>query len=811
MLLPISWLKEHLAKSDVRIQTKELAEKLTLRGVAVASIRDGGSPMKQVVVGRIEAIEKHPNADRLQVTQISTGEGIPNRQIVCGAKNIAVGDIVPVALPGAILPGNFAIKESQIRGVDSHGMLCSSKELGVADDADGILQLPKGAPLGQPVASLIGSTVEDDPILEFELTPNRGDCLSIVGLAREIAPLLKTRLREPKPTKFRVSPHRTSSIVNVSVDDPKICPRYVARAIDGLKVGPSPDWIQKRLEAVGLRPVNNIVDVTNYVMMEYGQPLHAFDLRKIESGGIRVGECKEPAPFTLLNGETVMLEVGDICIFDGERVIALAGVMGGQNSQIEDDTTSIVLESAVFPATQIRRTAKRLGIVSDAAKRFEKGSDLETVLIASDRAATLLRDSFSANVYHPPIDTNETPVLERSMAVDLRDVRRLTGLHDLSTEHVMQMLEPIGILSTRKSQNVLTVKIPPFRRDLNEPVDIVEEVARLYGFDEIPATDPLSRAMFEQTDESAYELERDTKICLSELGLRETIHYSFVAEEVLRRYGFFHERAMSLMNPISEDMKVMRTSLVPSLLETYRYNRNRKVSDQRLFEVARVYAKEEREETGVSETLTAAALLSGNLLSDGWNSVAMPVDFYHGKGIVERLAQRLSGARLVYERPQESRLLHPARSATLRIGQRDIGFVGELHPFIAKKILDTTEPVVVFEIALDALKRTGRGARKFRSPSKFPSIDVDLAILVDRNAPFATLRDTLRTAGGPLLRKTEVFDVYEGERVSSDKKSLGLRLRFQTNDRTLLDTEVNALKDTVIVALKENHGAELRS
>lgn len=809
MLLPVSWLKEHLAKSDVKIQPKELAEKLTLRGIAVASVRDGGSPLKQVVVGRIEAIEKHPNADRLQVTQITTGDG-PNRQIVCGAKNIAVGDYVPVALPGAVLPGNFAIKESQIRGVDSFGMLCSAKELGVADDAEGILQLPKNAPLGQPVASLIGSSAEEDPILEFELTPNRGDCLSVVGLAREIAPLLKTRLREPKPTKFRVSAHRTSAIVKVEVDDPKICPRYVARAMDGLKVGPSPDWIQKRLEAVGLRPVNNIVDVTNYVMMEYGQPLHAFDLRKIESGTIRVGECKQPAPFTLLNGETVMLEVGDILIFDGDRPIALAGVMGGQNSQIEEDTTSIVLESAVFPASQVRRTAKRLGIVSDAAKRFEKGSDLETVLVASDRAATLLRDSFNANVYHPPIDTNETPVLERSMAVDLRDVRRLTGLHDLSAEHVVQMLEAIGVGSTRKSQNVLTVKVPPFRRDLHEPIDVVEEVARLYGFDEIPATEPLSGAVYQQTDESAYELERDAKTCLYEQGLRETVHYSFVGEDVLRRYGFYDERAMTLQNPLSDEMKVMRTSLVPSLLETYKYNRNRKVDDQRLFEVSRVYHAEEREETGCRETLTASGLIAGNLLADGWNATRIAANFYHGKGIVERLAQALSGARLVYERPEESRLLHPARSARLRLGQREIGFVGELHPFVAKKLLDTTEPVVVFEIALDALRRSGRGARKFRAPSKFPAIDVDLAILVDRDAPFATLRDTVRTAGGPLLRKTDVFDVYEGDRIPADKKSLGLRLRFQTNERTLQDAEVATLKDGVVAALKEKHGAELR-
>ncbi len=351
MLLSVNWLKDHLAKADLRFDPYELADQLTMRGLSVSSVKTVSGGLSNVVVGRIEKVEKHPNADRLQVTKvvISDAPDAERHQIVCGAKNIAEGDVVPVARPGAMLPGDLTIKVSAIRGVESCGMISSAKELGVMNEpeSDGILQLPKNSPLGQPVSRLLGSQ-QEDTLLEFELTPNRSDCLSVIGLAREIAPLLRTKLREPKPAKFRITTHRTSSIIKVEVDDANLCPRYVARVIDGVKVMESPDWIKARLQAVGIRPINNIVDITNLVMIEYGQPLHAFDLRRIESGTLRIGACKAEMDFTLLTGDVAQLAPGDILILDGERPVALAGIMGGANSQIEADTTSIVLESAAF-------------------------------------------------------------------------------------------------------------------------------------------------------------------------------------------------------------------------------------------------------------------------------------------------------------------------------------------------------------------------------------------------------------------------------------------------------------------------------
>ncbi len=813
MLLSLNWLKDHLLKSDVKIDPKDLSERLTMRGLAVASIQQPKGGLGGVVVGRIEKIEPHPNADRLQVTRVvvSAEPGAELLQIVCGAKNIAEGDLVPVATIGSVLPGDFEIKQSSIRGVDSFGMLCSAKELGVGGDHEGILALPRHAHLGEAVARLLGHHAEEDTLLEFELTPNRGDCLSVIGLAREIAPLLRTKLKEPKPARFRTSSHRTSSIIKVDIDSPEFCPRYVARVMDGLKVTESPDWMQTRLKAVGLRPVNNIVDVTNFVMFETGQPLHAFDLRKLQSGGVRVGECKEAAPFTLLTGQTVQLEPGDILILDGDRPVALAGIMGGENSQISEDTSSIVLESAVFPATRIRRTAKRLGLSTDSSKRFEKGCDILMAAVASEKAAVLLRDTFNANVYHPPIDTNETPSTERSIALDMRDVRKVIGIPDLTAELVMELFDSIGIATVRKSTNVITTKVPTFRPDLTESIDLIEEVVRLNGYAAVPLNYPLSFAMYDRFDEGTYEFEQKARTALVGMGFRETIHYSFTSEDTLGRYGFLHENQVVLKNPISEEMKIMRTSLLPSLCETYRFNRNRKASNIRVFEVSRSFLTDAREETGVKETALVAGLMSGQAFPAFWTQTDEPLNYFHAKGVAEALVQQLTTVRLSFEPPTNSRLIHPNRGAVIKIGHREVGIVGELHPHILHNVMETNESVVVFELNLEALKRFEKNNIRFKAPSKYPSVEVDVALLVDKAVTAQTITDTITGTVKGLLSRTEVFDVYEGTNIPGDKKSVAVRMTFVSNERTLLDAEVNDAKSQITKTLSEKLGAELRA
>jgi phenylalanyl-tRNA synthetase beta chain len=812
MQLSISWLRDYLQKPDVKIVASDLAEKLTMRGIQVGAIRQPSAGLESVVVGRIEKIEPHPNADRLQVTRtiISNEPGAEPLQIVCGARNIAEGDIVPVAIVGASLPGGIKIKKSAIRGVESSGMLCSAKELGIDDNSEGILQLPKHAVLGEPVARLLGGQQQEDTIFELELTANRPDCLSMIGLAREIAPLLKTKLRDPKPARFRMSQHRTSSIIKVEVEDAVLCPRYVARVIDEIKISESPDWMKQRLESVGLRPINNVVDITNFVMFEYGQPLHAFDLRRIQSGTVRVGPCKEAQDFTLLDGTVAKLEPGDIMIFDGDRPIALAGIMGGLNSQVEADTTAIVLESATFNSQQIRKTAKRLGLSSEASKRFEKTSDIAVVAAASDRAAGLLQDTFNANVYHPAIDTNEFGVKEPVIALDMRDVKRIAGLTQITIESVTELLDSIGISSHRKSTNVLSVRLPTFRADLNESIDLIEEVARLNGYETIPLKHPTSVAMYHRPDEVRYDFERRAKQVLCSLGLRETIHYSFTSEANLKRFGVDNENHVVIQNPISEEMKVMRTSLLPSLLETYQHNHNRQIRDQRFFEVANIYRSEPRAETKVKETIHASVLLSGQQLPQSWKGSSAPVDFFMAKGLLENFLGQLTTAVLSFAPATNTKLFHPHRAASIRMGDREIGQVGEIHPLVRDGILKTNESVVLFELNLGALRKSERTHIKFKPPSKFPAIELDLAFLIDREVPSQALASTVREVGGELLTQLSVFDVYEGERVATGKRSLGFRLGFNSPERTLLEEEVARLKSGIVESLKAKHEAVLR-
>ncbi len=812
MQLSINWLRDYLLKADVKIDASELAEKLTMRGIQVGAIRQPSAGLESVVVGRIEKIEPHPNADRLQVTKviISAEEGAERLQIVCGAKNIAEGDLVPVALVGASLPGGIRIKQSAIRGVDSSGMLCSAKELGVAEDGEGILQLPKHAKLGDPVSRLLGAQQSEDTILELELTANRADLLSVIGLAREVAPLLKTKLREPKAYRFPASQHRTSSVIKVEVDDTACCPRYVARIIDELKVGPSPEWIQARLESVGLRPINNIVDITNFVMYEYGQPLHAFDLRRISSGTVRIGPCKEAQDFTLLDGKVVKLEPGDILIFDGDRPIALAGIMGGLNSQVEADTTAILLESAAFMPQQIRKTAKRLGLSSDASKRFEKASDLAVVAVAGDRAAELLQEAYNANVYHPAIDTNEFGAKEPVLALDMRDIRRIAGIHTVSVETVAELLETIGISSHRKSTNVLSVRLPTFRQDLKESVDLVEEVARLIGYDSIPLKYPQSSAMYDRVDESRYEFEHRSKHLLAAMGLRETIHYSFTSEDNLARFGLLNENRVVIQNPINEDMKVMRTSLLPSLLQTYSHNHNRQIRDQRLFEVGNIYRSEPKAETRVKEVLHAGVLISGHCIPPSWMGDERKVDFYQAKGLLELFLKQLTSITPTFEPMQDSRLFHPHRSAILKLGPKEIGAIGEIHPVVRDNTLGTKESVVLFEISLAALRKFERVGVKYKAPSKFPAVEFDLAFLIDREISGQSVDESIRQSAGELLSDVAVFDNYEGDRIAAGKRSVGFRLSFTSNDRTLQDDEITSLRKKIVDAVREKHGAQLR-
>ena len=485
--------------------------------------------------------------------------------------------------------------------------------------------------------------------------------------------------------------------------------------------------------------------------------------------------------------------------------------MGGLNSQIEDDTTSIILESAAFFAPQIRKTAKRLGLKTESSTRFEKGSDLMAVAAASERAAALLRDSFNANVYHPPIDTNEFGAKEDIISVDMRDVRKVTGVEAIQVEQASELLGTIGIPSHRKSTNVLSVRLPTFRPDLRESIDIIEEIARLYGYDNIPLKNPASEASFDRLDETKTNLEWSVRTMLQGLGLRETIHYSFVGEALLQKYGFLSENVIRLRNPISEEMKCMRTSLLPSLLQTYAYNNNRQRENQRFFELANTYLWDSESETKARETLYIAGLVSGQTLAPTWNHKAVPVDFFFAKGITEAILQKLTGLEATYQPLSTSRIFHPKKSATILLGNREIGAVGEVHPHVQGQILETQESVCLFEINIDALKKFLKTSIRYQVPSKFPGVQVDLALMVARPVKAEELFETIKTSAGKILTDVSLFDLYEGPQIPDDKKSLAFRLTFSSNERTLLDSEVTTAKEQVVKALAERHSAQLRA
>ncbi|NDD04236.1 MAG: phenylalanine--tRNA ligase subunit beta [Proteobacteria bacterium] len=503
-------------------------------------------------------------------------------------------------------------------------------------------------------------------------------------------------------------------------------------------------------------------------MLEHGQPLHAFDLRRIESGSIRVGAAKEPRDFTLLSGDTVQIEPGDIVIWDGDRPIALAGIMGGLNSQIEADTTSIVLESAAFDPIQIRKTAKRLGLSTESSKRFEKASDLAAVAAASEKAAMILRDSMNANVYHPPIDTNEYGVKEHILAVDMREVRKITGLPQLTAEHASDLLDSIGISSHKKSPNVLSVRLPSFRQDLKSTIDLVEEVARLNGYEHIPQNLPLSVATFDRLDEISFEFENRSRHILFHLGLREAINYSFISDDLCKTYGFVSDSMVRIKNPISEEMKVLRTSLLPGLL-------------------------------------------SGQHLNPHWSAQTPKVDFYYVKGLVELLVKQLTTVFLSFEPIQNMPLFHPKRAAVIKLGLKEVGYLGEIHPHIRQNVLDTHEPLVAFELNLELLRKYERTAVRYKTPSRFPGVELDLAFVVDRNVAAQTLLESIKHAGGQLLSEVSVFDVYEGETIPQTKKSLAFRLSFMSPERTLQEAEVTSARETIVKAATEKFGAQLRS
>ncbi|MCL6638242.1 MAG: phenylalanine--tRNA ligase subunit beta, partial [Firmicutes bacterium] len=759
MRVSYKWLKEYV---DITVGPQELADRLTLAGIAVENVVETGKGIHGVVTGRIEAITRHPNADKLVVTTVNTGR--EKHQIITAATNVGEGDVIPVALEGARLASGLVIKKARLRGVESRGMMCSGQELGIdprtmpPDQAHGIMILPPGTPIGRDAKEILDL---DDYILELDLTPNRGDCLSMIGVAREVAALLGGEFRPPAPA-FPELPESVEGQARVDIEAPDLCRRYAARLIKNVHAGRSPLWMQNRLRAAGVRPISNIVDVTNYVMLEMGQPLHAFDYHTLKDGHIIVRRASEGEKIVSLDGVERTLTAEMLVIADPGGPVAVAGVMGGQDTEVTEKTTAVLLESAFFHNVSIRRTSRALGLRSEASLRFEKGIDIGGCVRAADRAAQLIREMGAGDVVAGVIDNYPAPAEPRTIL--LRPERAGYILGDgIPVQEAADTLTRLQF-TVRRDGDRLFVTVPTHRVDVSLEVDLIEELARVHGYDRFKGTLPFGPTThgMKTARQSFTGRVRDA---VAGAGLVEVITYSFTSPRVFDLLGLPRDStlrdAVKLQNPLSEEHSVMRTVMVPGLLEILARNNKRRVQDVAVFEIGRVfYPKGEGRQPEERPVLAAAAT---GKTPGTWNTPAAPVDFYYLKGILENLFEKVRTAPVSFI-PGQVPGYHPGRTAVVEVEGRRLGVIGEMHPDVQER-LHLPSRVVAFEIDLIELFAVSGRPLQYEPLPRFPGVDRDLAFTVKQELPSAGIFQSIRKAGGPLLRKVSLFDVYTGEQV----------------------------------------------
>ena len=802
MKVTLNWLKDYV---ECGLDADELSHRLTMSGLEVDAMERLGEGLDSVIVARLADVQKHPDADKLTVCQVETGSDTV--QVVCGAKNHKTGDYVALAQVGSVLPGNFKIKKSKIRGQVSFGMLCSVKELGIGDDADGIMILPEDLTLGQPVFDVLGLK---DVMYEIGLTPNRADCLSVVGVAREVSAMCDSKLQLPTPG-INEGDTDINAKTSVIIEDPDLCPRYAARLIENVTIGPSPEWLSRRLEAVGVRSINNVVDVTNFVMMELGQPLHAFDFNLLRENRIVVRRAGEGDKFTTLDDQERSLNSSDLVICDGVGPVALAGVMGGQNSEVQDDTKDILLESAYFNPIAIRRTSKRLGMHTESSHRFERGTDVDIVPLALDRAASLIAELANGVVAKGAVDVYPEAIECKILTISAEKTTQVLGV-DVDQGLVCEKLESIS-LTCEKLDDGDTVKvvIPNFRPDLEREIDLVEEVARLVGYDQIPVTMPVCSMTCQQLPEHL-AMERLVRNSLTQRGFAEAINYSFYNDSCLEKVRVSADdkrrRSVKILNPLNEEQSSMRTTLVPSVLETASRNLAYRTEDLALFELRPVFQPDGDEELPC-ESLRMSALICGRREPVGWAQSADSSDFYDMKGVVEDLLAVLRISDVNWDAGKSDAFYHPGKSCSIMKGDRLLGTIGELHPEVAHNF-DLPSSAILCDLDVEALLELGGAKARFKPLSRYPDVQRDSAFLVDIDVSAQQVFDVLGKVKIRDLESIDLFDVYVGEGVPDGKKSLAIRACYRALDKTLTDDQIQNLHGKLIRALEKELEAELR-
>jgi len=795
MIVTYNWLKEFV---DFDATPDELAELLTMLGLEVESMAKIGAGLDNVVVALVEEKRQHPNADKLSVCRVNNGKEVLD--VVCGAQNFKQGDTVALAQIGAVLPGDFKIKKSKIRGEESCGMLCSEKELGLAEESAGIMVLPPSvAPLGTPIFTALGCK---DTIFEIGLTPNRSDCLSVIGIARDIAAKLNLKLKYPQCTLVE-GPEKVDSVIGVTVENTELCPRYAARYISGCQIASSPEWLVKRLNDIGIRSINNVVDVTNLIMMESGQPLHAFDCDRLSGNRIVVRTAEDGEQFTTLDNQQRVLNSGDLVICDAERPVALAGVMGGLNSEIESTTTSILLESAFFKPAAIRKTSKRLGLHTESSHRFERGIDIDGVGRALDRAASLIVELAGGVLANGSLDVYPGKSDRGAIMFRPEKANELIGI-DLERDVIIDILTRLECRVSQCADGSVAVIPPHYRIDIEREIDLIEEIARLNGYDKIPATMPIARVISDRPTPHQ-ETERRVRDLLVNNGMTEIINFSFTAPDAVGKLLLSDDDprriAIKLANPLVDEQSVMRTTLLPGLLETISKNMNFRSLDLKLFEIRRVYFPSDGE-IMPREPLCIVGAVTGSRDGDGWSRPSEPVDFFDAKGIVETVLDVLDVGGVSWVTEKTESYYHPGKSCRVFAGREQIGSVGELHPLVQKNF-EIEKPVFCFELNFEKLVQLSRNKKTITAPSRFPDSTRDIAMLIPEELAAVKIVECIRAEKSKEIEHVQIFDVYRGKGVPEGYKSIAVRIRYRSFERTLAEEEIATLHKKIVANLTD--------
>lgn len=795
MKVTVDWLKQYVNFSQ---SPDEIAHALTMLGLEVDSVQQISYDFEKIVVGKIVKIKKHEQKENLSICHVDVSK--ETLELVCGAPNVAVGIKVPVALVGAKLPGDFLVKAANIHGYNSPGMICSEAELGLSHQGEIIMVLNDKAEVGQDLKTALG---RGEVVIEIDLTPNRPDCLGAIGVAREISALNRSSIKKPAIHLKESASKKISDVIEVIIKNPESCPRYVARYIEGVKIKPSPHWLIKKLEAIGLRTINNVVDITNYVMMETGQPLHAFDYNLLEDKKIVVRHARSGEKFTTLDEKEHTLTGTSLLICDGKKPVALAGVMGGLNSEILNDTTNVLLESAYFDPANTRKTAKSLGISTDSSQRFERGVDPEGQIYAVERAAQLIYELAGGEIAQGNIDCNPRPIPKKNVKLRIDRVNHLLGT-SISKAEIVDILNRLEF-KTKIENNIILVDVPPFRVDIEREVDLIEEVARIYGFDHIDEQ-IYSNVALVQPENKLEKFNQLLRDIFYGMGYNEVLTLSLINFNWAEKFS--DHPFIKLRNPISEDLGTLRTSLIPGLLQVAKWNKNRYLNDQKLFEIGNIFYWLDKKHSSHHEKLKISLIRTGNASSKNWLEKERSSTFYDLKGDIFSLLAKLKINN--FKCQQSSLKFLSGKAIELSIADKNIGYIGALSSEMLN-FIDVEDDIFIAELDCNILFEKFNWDKKLQPIPKYPAIKRDISILIDQQTPVEQIEKIIWKSGGEFLKSVNLFDFYKGKQIAPDRKSLAFSLTFYSLDKTLTEKEVDSSVTLIIQNLKSKLNAQLRA